>query len=106
MRVLLDECLPRRLRLAFPDHEVSTVPEAGWSGRSNGDLLTLAKDRFDVFITIDRNLAAQQPLAGMRLGVIVLRASSNRFEDLKALVPEITKALASIRPGDVVRLGG
>lgn len=39
MRVLLDERVPRRLKLYFKEHVVSTVAEAGWSGIKNGRLL-------------------------------------------------------------------
>lgn len=46
MRVLLDECLPKRLKQWIIGHEVVTVPEAGWSGKDNGELLTLALGRF------------------------------------------------------------
>jgi hypothetical protein len=37
MRILLDECLPRRLKFDLVGHEVDTVPEAGWAGKSNGE---------------------------------------------------------------------
>ncbi len=53
MRVLLDECLPRRLRGELQGHDVTSVPEVGWSGKSNGELLQLAAGPFDVFVTID-----------------------------------------------------
>jgi len=33
MRILIDECLPKKLKLELPDHLVKTVPEAGWAGR-------------------------------------------------------------------------
>ena len=41
MRILLDECVPRRLRGELPGHDVQTVPELGWSGKKNGELLAL-----------------------------------------------------------------
>ena len=41
MRILLDECLPARLRRDLPGHEVLTVPRAGWAGVKNGKLLRL-----------------------------------------------------------------
>lgn len=59
MRVLLDECLPRPFGRLIVGHEVVTVPEAGWAGKSNGKLLTLAVSDFDVFITVDKNISAQ-----------------------------------------------
>jgi predicted nuclease of predicted toxin-antitoxin system len=106
MRVLLDECLPSRLKKVIAGHEVSTVSDAGWVGKSNGELLGLAGERFDVFVTIDKNLPAQQNLQRLTIGVIILGAVSNRFQDLEPLVPELLQALPKVRPGDLVRLGG
>ena len=54
MRVLLDECVPRSLRRELPDHEVSTVAEAGWAGVKYGELLKLAAQAFDAVVTVDR----------------------------------------------------
>lgn len=67
MRVLLDECVPRSLRRELPDHEVSTVAEAGWAGVKNGALLKLAAQAFDAIVTVDRNLQYQQNLAGLEI---------------------------------------
>jgi hypothetical protein len=54
MKVLLDECLPRKLKSHFPEHECVTVPEAGFGGETNGRLLSHAEDAgFDVFFTVD-----------------------------------------------------
>ena len=57
MRLLLDECVPARLRKALPGHEVSTVGLEGWSGIKNGKLLALAAAGFDAFVTVDKNLS-------------------------------------------------
>ena len=46
---------------------VSTVPQAGWAGIDNGDLLRLAQEQFDLLITVDRNLALQQHLPQLSL---------------------------------------
>lgn len=62
MRVILDECLPRRLGLELTGHSVSTVPQAGWAGISNGKLLPLIAGNYDVFLTVDKNLPAQQKI--------------------------------------------
>jgi predicted nuclease of predicted toxin-antitoxin system len=105
MRVLLDECLPRRLRREWPDHEVQTVTEMGWSGKKNGELLRLmASQRFDVFVTVDRNLRHQQNLRSAGIGLVVLIAASNRIADLRPLAPSVQSALESIAPGDVVEI--
>jgi predicted nuclease of predicted toxin-antitoxin system len=102
MRVLLDECLPRRLGLELTGHFVSTVQQAGWAGISNGKLLTLIADNYDAFLTVDKNLAVQQITDALPFGVIVLRASSNRLADLRPLVPQILTALTLLQPGTVV----
>ena len=39
MRLLLDECVPKELRLELSAHSVRTVVEMGWSGIKNGQLL-------------------------------------------------------------------
>ena len=62
MRILLDECIDRRLVRDLVGHEVKTAPQMGWSGVKNGQLLALAAVEFDVFITVDRNLSFQQNL--------------------------------------------
>ena len=56
MRVLLDECLPRRLKRELVGQDARTAPEMGWASKRNGELLALAAAAFDVFLTADRNL--------------------------------------------------
>ena len=75
MRVLLDECVPRTLREQLPGHEVKTVAQSGWTGVKNGELLRLAAERFDVLLTVDRNLEYQQNFLGAAVAVIVVHAS-------------------------------
>ena len=48
MCVLLDECLPRRLKRELLGHDARTAPEMGWASKTNGDLLALAAADFDV----------------------------------------------------------
>lgn len=105
MRVLLDECLPRKLKRALIGHDAKTVPECGWAGRKNGNLLGMAQEHFDVFVTVDRNLAFQQNIGRFDIAIVVLMASSNAIEVLEPLIPSVIQALSSIKPGDVVRIG-
>lgn len=105
MKILLDECLPRRLAQEFIGHEVRTVPQAGWASLSNGKLLSLMENSYDVFITIDSNLAKQQNPGQSGITIVILSARSNRFEDLQPLVPEVLTRLATIQKGHVIRVG-
>jgi hypothetical protein len=50
VKVLLDECVDRRLGHDLVGHIVTTVPRKGWAGIKNGDLLALAEKEFDVFV--------------------------------------------------------
>jgi hypothetical protein len=90
---------------ALADHDVKTVQQAGWSGKTNGDLLRLMQGQFDVFVTIDSNLVSQQKLTTLPVGLIVLSAKSNRFEDIEPLVPEIMQNLSSIKVGQIIKIG-
>lgn len=102
MRILLDENVPRRLKQHLPaDWSVRTVPEQGWSGKQNGELLELSQTEFDVFVTMDRGVEYQQNLVGFDLTVILLRAASNRLADLIPLVPDVLSTLESMKPGEL-----
>ena len=105
MRILLDECLPLRLKDELPEHDVRTVPEAGWKGLKNGELLALAAGQFDAFITIDAGIAYQQNIESLSLGVIALKARSNRIQDLRPLMSRVRNALGTVGPGRWVRVG-
>ncbi len=105
MRILLDECLPRRLALRFTGHEATTVPAMGWAGVKNGDLLARAAGGFDAFVTIDRSMTFQQNIERFKLVLVVLHAKSNRLADVEPLVPEILRALESVAPGNAVHIG-
>lgn len=105
MRILLDECVPSRLRREFSGHEIRTVTEMGWSGRKNGALLRLmAGQNFDVLLTVDQSLRHQQNLQAAGVAVIVMVVGSNRLADLVPLVPSALISLESIQPGDVVEI--
>lgn len=101
MRILLDECLDWRLSGFITGHEVKSVAQMGWAGIKNGELLAQASGHFDLFVTVDRNLAFQQKLGEMPIRVVVLRAKSNRLGELLPLVPKLLAALVSARPGAV-----
>jgi predicted nuclease of predicted toxin-antitoxin system len=102
MRVLLDECLPRKLGLLLTGHEVTTVQRAGWAGIVNGRLLALIAGNYAAFITVDKNIPAQQNTAALPFGIVIVRCSTNQLADLKPLLPQVLTALANLRPGQVV----
>ena len=105
MKILIDENLPRKLAAHLTGHECLTVAQCGWSGKKNGELLALADPLFDLLLTLDKNLPYQQNLNTKRVAVLIVRARSNRIQDLLPAVPACVAALNNIQPGQVVRVG-
>ena len=107
MRLLLDECVPRKFKEELLGHEVSAAREMGWSGKRNGDLLVLMREhRFETFITVDQNVEFQQNVKASGIAVIVLTARTNRLKELRPLAPAVLRTLSTIRPGALERLSG
>jgi hypothetical protein len=99
MRVLLDDCVDWRLSRDLMGHEVKTARQRGWSSIKNGELLALAAQVFDVFVTVDQNLMFQQNLGALPLAVIVLRAPTSRLAELRRLVPRLLMTIDAVEPG-------
>lgn len=106
MRLLLDECVPKRLKRELPGHEVQTVQEVGWAGVKNGALLRAADGSFDALLTVDQGVQYQQNMTGLRIGVVIIVAPSNDIDDLRPLMPEVVEALGHLQPGQIKRVGG
>jgi predicted nuclease of predicted toxin-antitoxin system len=104
VKVLIDENLPRKLAGHLKGHECRTVAECGWAGKKNGELLSLAEPVFDVLLTLDKNIPYQQDLRLDRIAILIVRAVSNRIQDLLPVIPECLAALQSIKPGQVVHV--
>ncbi len=104
MRILLDECLPRKLKRSIVGHDVATVQERGWSSKKNGELLRLMDGTIDVFLTSDQNLRYQQNLATIGFSIIVLVVPDNRLPTLQPLMPQVQSLLDTITVGTVVEV--
>ena len=106
MRILIDECLPRKLKRELSDYDVSTVAEMGWSGLKNGTLLQKMVGQVDVFVTIDGNLEYQQNLSKAQIALVILKAQNSKLESLLPLMPAVRAKLASLKSGEIARFGG
>jgi hypothetical protein len=76
----------------------------GWAAVTNGELLAPASRRFDVLVTLDRNLSFQQNTATLPLSIIVLRGRTSRLADLLPLLPELLTAIDSTKAGGVTTI--
>ncbi len=101
MKLLLDESVPRRLALSFPEpFTMRTVQDMGWAGTANGLLLSLAAaEGFDVPVTVDRGIEHQQNVSELPIPVVVMLAPRNRLAELRPLVPSVVDVLS----GDLQR---
>ena len=95
----------RRLARDIVGHDVKTARQMGWTTIDNGELLTIASEHFDVFVTVDRNLSFQRNLTSFSIAVLVLQAKTNRLADLRPLVPSLLAAIESAQPGTAKLIG-
>src|ERR1039457_2467581 len=94
MKILLDECIPPKLKFSLRDNECQTVPESGFAGKKNGTLLGLAENAgFEVFVTMDKGLEYGKTLGGGSIAILILRAKSNPPADLLPLVPALLRSM-------------
>lgn len=95
MKLLIDENLPKALKLCFPGHNLYTVRDMGWQSKKNGDLLALMlAENFDVLITFDKNLHYQQNFAKYPIAVLVVNAWGNSMPFLEPLIPQMREVLS------------
>ena len=95
MRLLLDECVPRRLKNELAGHDVHHVVEMGWSSKRNGELLTLmVAERFEALLTVDQHLEFQQNIQKSGIGVVVVHVRRNRLQELRPLALDAAAAEA------------
>jgi predicted nuclease of predicted toxin-antitoxin system len=101
-RVLLDEGVPRHLAepLNAAGIAATSYPNA-WKQITNGALLTLAEQQgFDVLVTNDKNMGAQQNLRGRNIAIIVL--PTNQRRQVMRLASRVVDAIGQIQPGQYI----
>lgn len=101
MKLLIDENLPKKLKLDFPEHEIFSVSDMGWNSKKNGELLKLMLEQnFEILLTFDRNLQYQQNFAKYPISVFILNAEDNAYLTLKPLISVIHQHLnAELKSG-------
>lgn len=102
MRLLLDENLPVRLKRELAGHDVRSIAELKWTGIDNGALLRRMESSFDLLITADKNIYAQQNLSGKTLSILVV--PTNRRRVLLGQAHHIRDAVTRIGPSTYASL--
>jgi predicted nuclease of predicted toxin-antitoxin system len=94
MKVLLDECITKKLKPYLKDLEVYTVSEMGWSGFKNGKLISLCvMNHFDILLTIDKNMLYQQNVENHPITIVVLESLTSKLEELKLFIPSFLQPI-------------
>jgi hypothetical protein len=103
MRVLLDENMPHKLRLALTCFDTFTVQYMNWGGLRNGELLRRAEEEgFDVFVTGDKTIEYEQEMRGRKIAVVSLSVPHWQF--LQYRVERISAAISNARTGSLTRV--
>ena len=98
MKILLDECVTKRLKKYLEEFEVFTVRELELSGVKNGKLLTYcAENKFDILLTIDKNLMHQQNLDKYPVTIVVLNCFISKIEELVTFLPSFKLQVGSLQ---------
>lgn len=94
MKLLLDENLPKRLKLLLRNFETYTVAGKRWNGKKNGELLQLMQEEgFDALLTFDKNLQHQQNFQKYLITVFILTAKTNTYAELQPFIPKVLEYL-------------
>ena len=102
MKILLDECVTKKLRDFLTGHEVFTVTQMKWNGYRNGNLMDKeVNEKFDLLLTIDKNLKFQQNIKNKDLIVVVFDSSSSKVEQLQKFVPAFNTQLSTFQKRNI-----
>jgi len=94
MKVLLDECVTKKLKSHLSDLEVFTVSEMKWCGVKNGELMSLCvANHFDIVLTIDKNMIHQQSIEKYPITIVVFNSSTSKTDELALFIPAFLKQI-------------
>jgi predicted nuclease of predicted toxin-antitoxin system len=94
MKILLDECITKKLKIYLSEFEIFTVSELGISGLKNGKLMTFCNDNnYDILLTIDKNLMYQQNLDNYNVTIVVLNTKTSIINDIAQYIPNFIEQL-------------
>jgi predicted nuclease of predicted toxin-antitoxin system len=103
MRILIDNCVPRKFARLISGHEVTHARQLGWHELENGDLIAAAElADFQAMVTTDKNLQYQQNMAGRKISIVVLAPRLVFFENLEPLIGQLSLILAELTEGSFI----
>jgi len=98
MRILFDHGTPAPLSPFLEGHTVTKAKDAGWDRLNNGEPLKAADEAgFELLVTTDKNMVAQQNLKRRTIAVVVLGNSQWRI--VQRHVRRISAIVNAATPG-------
>jgi predicted nuclease of predicted toxin-antitoxin system len=94
MKILIDEQLNRRMKMALADFDVYSTKDLGWSGLQNGELREkLNENSFYFLITADKNMPFQQNFNRINFKILLLDIVDLVWINEQQFVPKIINFL-------------
>ena len=92
MKILLDECVPKKVKKLLEDYEVKTVPEMNFNGLKDKELLKATeKGNFDILLTIDKNIDHQQNIKKYKVSIVILDVLKRYFKAHRKTYTKVQK---------------
>ncbi len=96
MKILLDECVTKKLKAYLPDHEVYTVSDKRWNGLFNGKLMAkCVENDIDILLTVDKNILFQQSIIKYDITVVVFDTTNSKINTLIQFLPTFENQMPS-----------
>ncbi|MEO8149320.1 MAG: DUF5615 family PIN-like protein [Bacteroidia bacterium] len=96
MKILLDECVTKKLKRFITNHQCFTVSDMKWDGLRNGNLMSKSVENdFDLLLTIDKNLQYQQNIGKYNLIVVVFNTGSSKIEVMELFLENFKSQIDS-----------
>ena len=105
MKILLDECVPKKVKKLLEDYEVKTVPEMNFNGLKDKELLKATEqENFDILLTIDKNIDHQQNIKKYKVSIVILDVLKNTLRHIEKLIPKFKKQIKGFKKGKSYRV--
>ncbi len=100
MKILLDECVTKKVKELLLGHTVFTIGQMDWQGLKNGMLIKQAEQQnFDILLTIDKNISYQQNTSKYNISIVVLNCNNSTIESIKDYIPNFLEQANSFEKG-------
>ena len=102
MKILLDECVTKKIKALLVGYTVFTIGQMEWKGLKNGMLIKKAEQKnFDILLTIDKNICHQQNIEKYNISIVILNTNNSNIETLQEYIPNFINQINSFENGKI-----